>query len=141
MIELEKYKKLQRLVVILSVVLIILSLIFAWCICSVYKGFFAQYAPRDGVWCCEELQLTLSYEQEEKSYLIKAGESILCSPTGHPQSKYFNVYEAEEIIREDGGRAYMHKALLYEFEILLFTQKFFVVRDNLNNHYTFTRLT
>ena len=140
MIELEKYKKLQRVVVILIVVVVILTTILIWLGCSLYTGYFAQYAPRDGIWYCEELSLTLPYESAEKSYLVKDGETILCSRTGHPQSKYINVYAAEELTRDDGGTAYMHKALLFEFEILHFEQNFFVVCDTLDNQYTFIRL-
>ena len=140
MIELEKYKKLQRFVVILSVALVVLSTILVWIGCSLYKGYFAQYAPNAGVWGCEELKLTLSYEQEEKSYLEKDGETILCAQSGHPQDKYMNVYAAEEITREDGGTAYSLNALLFEFEILDFKQDYFLVCDTYGNHYTFTRL-
>ena len=140
MIELEKYKKLQRVVVILIVAVVFLATILIWLGCSLYKGFFVQYAPRDGIWHCEEFNLTLSYEAEDKSYLVKDGETILCSRTGHPQNKYIKVYAAEEITREDGGTAYMHKALLFEFEILHFEQDFFVACDTWGNQYTFTRL-
>ena len=140
MIELEKYKKLQRFVVILSVALVVLSTILVWIVCSLYTGYFAQFAPNAGVWGCEELKLTLSYEQEEKSYLEKDGETILCAQSGHPQDKYMNVYAAEEITREDGGTAYSLNALLFEFEILHFEQHSFVVRDTWGNQYTFIRL-
>lgn len=140
MIELEKYKKLQRVVIILIVAVVFLATILIWLGCSLYKGFFVQYAPRDGVWHCEELNLTLSYEAEDKSYLVKDGETILCSRTGHPQSKHINVYAAEEITREDGGTAFVHKALLFEFEILSFEREVLSVCDSLGNHYTFTRL-
>lgn len=140
MIELEKYKKLQRIVVILIVAVVVLASILVWFGCSLYKGYFVQYAPRDGVWYCEELNLTLSYESEQKSYLVKDGEAILCSRTGHHQSTHINVYAAEEIIREDGGTAFVHKALLFEFETLSFEREAWVVCDSLGNHYTFTRL-
>jgi len=140
MIELEKYKKLQRFVVILSVALVVLSTILVWIVCSLYTGYFAQFAPNTGIWGCEDLNLTLSYEQGEKSCLVKDGETILCSKTGHPQNKYINVYAAEEITRDDGGIAYMHKALLFEFEILDFKQDYFLVCDTYGNQYTFTRL-
>ena len=140
MIELEKHKKLQRFVVILFITLVVISAILIGIVCSLYRGYFAQYAPNSGVWDCEELKLTLSYEQGEKSYLVKDGEMILCGGTGHPQNKYINIYEAEEITREDGGTAYMYKALLFEFEILHFDQNSFMVCDALGNQYTFTRL-
>ena len=140
MIELEKYRKLQRLVIILSIALAIMGTILIWIACSLYTGYFAQYAPKDGVWYCEELNLTLSYESEDKSYLVKDGETILCSRTGHHQSTHMNVYAAEETIREDGGTAYTHKELLFEFEILHFERDSFEVCDNLGNHYIFIRL-
>ena len=139
MIEIEKYDRLKRWVIILSVVVFVLVVILGWTYYSLYKGFFAQYAPKDGIWYCDELSLTLSYETDQRSYFLKNGEKIICSRTGHTQSRYVDIYEVEEIVREDGDTAYMHKALLFEFEILQLEQEYFVVCDNSNNKYKFVR--
>ena len=139
MIEIEKYNRLKCWVIILSVVVFVLLTILIWLCCSFGVALTAQYAPKDGVWYCEELNLTLSYEADKNSCFLKDGETILCVQTGHPQNKHVYVYAAEEIVLENGSTILQSTILLFQFEISQLKYGYFIAHDNLNAEYMFVR--
>lgn len=86
-----------------------------------------EYAPRDGVWHCETLQITLSFTPEENSYITIDGEEILCAcgnDIGSP-----DIYL---LCQESGNKRYSLGEIIFWGEYVSLDKDVYILED----HYT-----
>jgi len=59
----------------LAIVLIAILILMVLAVGIIFPG---QYEPEEGVWFCKALQIQLSYEQGEETFIIEDGKKIIC---------------------------------------------------------------
>ena len=114
-----------KLLIILSIVLAFLSA------CSP-----DQYEPTEGVWYCEELNIQLSYEPDEISYMVIDGETVLCA-CGSDKG----IDRILLCCQQEGHGAFYMGELLFEAQIIgLSESQMLECVDTLDTQYCFERI-
>ena len=103
----------------------ILALLMNVCGCF-WLGPTQYHVPREGVWCCADLQITFTYEKdilEENNYIVIDGEKIRTAVSNDPGSIYFSVW----------GQDFEHEdtlgICLFDGKSVELTDKKFVVKE------------
>ena len=101
-----------------------------------------QLAPDHGIWICEDLGLTLSFDGQESTW-SNNGTELPCMFTSNRISPYISVFEiAAKIPLDDfDGVVYGYEPgqRLFHFKISSFTNDSMIVSDENGNVYTFYR--
>lgn len=96
---------------------------------------YAEYMPPDGHWYCEELQIQISFFDDE-CYAIRSGEKIDCCVENDQGSKVFTVLCAQENITDLPVGTLIFEAVYVE----LADNKFTVRELKTNDIYVFKRV-
>ena len=93
-----------------------------------------EYYPSTGIWYCKELQLQLSFDESEQSFIVINEEKILCDHYSERNSRtrYVDCMESESSLYELGQT-------ILCVDSMYINQNEFVVRECENKiDYTFT---
>lgn len=110
-------------------------------ICSILLPFLSacspdQYEPTEGVWYCEELNIQLSYESDEITYMVIDGELVVCA-CGSDKG----VDRILLCCQQEGHRDFYLGELLFEAQIIALREsELLVYVDTLDTQFSFERI-
>lgn len=95
---------------------------------------YKVWRPEDGVWYCEELQMQLSFEKGQKSYVVLDGRVIPCACENNRGSKDVLVF------CQVNGSEYVIGDLIFSGRYVDLSDDTFVLKDRKTQQiYTFVR--
>lgn len=97
---------------------------------------YKVWRPEDGVWYCEELQMQLSFEKGQRSYVVLDGTNIVCACENARGSKDILV-----LCQQNNVRGYEIGDLIFGGRYVDMSDDTFVLRDKESQKiYTFVRI-
>ena len=93
-----------------------------------------HYEPQSGVWYCEELQIQLSYEDDEVTYITENGKQIIGTCETDRGSKWIGVLcRTDEVGYYVGDQLFLAKIISLNDDTLV------LYHEDTNQKYIFLR--
>lgn len=95
-----------------------------------------DYFPQDGIWYCEELQMQVSFADDDKTFAYVNGEKIYCTWGYDRGSTWLGLH-----CRNYYSKAFQVGDVVFDGEYVSLNDKALVLYDQeINRDYTFLRL-
>lgn len=116
--------------ILLSILIVLLpALLFAF-------GEPVHFFPQDGIWYCEELQLQISFSDDDETFTYADGEKVYCSCDYDRGSAWLGLH-----CRNYYSKSYQVGDVVFDGEYVSLDEQTLVIYDQeTDQNYTFLRL-
>lgn len=93
------------------------------------------YVPKEGVWYCEELQIQISFEENNDTYVTEDGNQIMCTWSHDRNSKHFEVW-----CIDFNTHFYEYDDVVFSGTFVKLTNDQYILEDEAGKEYIFLRM-
>ena len=93
------------------------------------------YIPTEGIWFCEELQLQVSFESNQRSFKLAGENKIICTWEHDKNSRYISI-----VCLEEKNAMYTFGDVVFCGEYVALDKQQYVLSDDTGKTYTFLRI-
>ena len=119
----------------LKICSIVTILLVAGIILILCAGANDPYIPKEGIWFCEELQIQISFEPNQRSFKLVGEHKITCSWRHDKNSRYISV-----VCLEDKDTMYAAGDVVFSGKYVALDKQQYVLSDDTGKTYTFLRI-
>ena len=91
--------------------------------------------PKEGIWFCEELQMQISFEPNQRSFKLVGEHKITCSWRHDKNSRYISI-----VCLEEKNAMYTFGDVVFCGEYVALDKQQYVLSDDTGKTYTFLRI-